>query len=354
MMNHRDNHAKLMKRQGFDFIPVQFMLCPSLEEQYREKIKSELPYNEYFDFPWKDLPYIKPLNDDLSRFDIYHKNAPKDGFYVDEFGVGHRKTPSSMHMTQMFYPLGEADSIEQIEAYPLPEYNTDDFLFIKDAAGKIRDAGYASRGPVGCSIWETAWYIRGMENLMADMMTDEPIAEILLDKVTKTAIDRITLYTKGGADFLLLGDDIGMQFTVMMDPKLYREWLKPRLKQLIDTAKFINPDILIYYHSCGYIEPFIPDLIEVGVDVLNPVQPECMSFEKLHAEYAGALSFHGTIGTQTTMPFGSPEDVIATVKQNLDIAGLKGGLFPAPTHLLEPEVPWDNIMAYVKACKEYK
>ncbi len=108
------------------------------------------------------------------------------------------------------------------------------------------------------------------------------------------------------------------------------------------------------YHSCGYIEPYIPDLIECGIDILNPIQPECMDFSKLHSEYKDVLAFNGTLGTQTTMPFGTPDDVKNTVIKNLDIAGPDGGLCVCPTHLLEPEVPWENVAAYVTACKEYK
>ena len=98
----------------------------------------------------------------------------------------------------------------------------------------------------------------------------------------------------------------------------------------------------------------IPHLIEAGIDVLDPVQPECMDFGEIHAAYGDVLSFHGTIGTQTTMPFGTPDDVRREVFKNLDIAGDKGGLFVAPTHMLEPEVPVENLVAYINACKEYK
>jgi uroporphyrinogen decarboxylase len=139
----------------------------------------------------------------------------------------------------------------------------------------------------------------------------------------------------------------------MMSLDMYREWLKPRLAKVIAAAKAIKPDILIHYHSCGYVEPYIPDLMEAGVDILNPVQPECMDFAKLHAEHGDRWSFNGTLGTQTTMPFGSAKDVRDVVLRNLDIAGAKGGLMVCPTHLLEPEVPWENVEAYVKACRDF-
>jgi uroporphyrinogen decarboxylase len=135
--------------------------------------------------------------------------------------------------------------------------------------------------------------------------------------------------------------------------ELYRKWLKPALSRIIKAARAIKPDIIVFYHSCGYIEPFIPDLIEAGIDVLNPVQPECMDFSEIHSKYGDVLSFHGTIGTQTTMPFSTRDEVRETVHKHLRIAGKKGGLFIAPTHLLEPEVPWENILAFADACKDY-
>ncbi len=144
-----------------------------------------------------------------------------------------------------------------------------------------------------------------------------------------------------------------MQKSIMMSKELDATHLKPRLKKLIDEVRKIKPDMIIFYHSCGFVTPFIPDFIEVGIDVLNPVQPECMDFGEIFAEYAGAISFNGTIGTQTTMPFGIPDDVKNAVHKNLDIVGKQGGLFCTPTHVLEPEVPWENIIAYVEACKNY-
>ncbi len=112
--------------------------------------------------------------------------------------------------------------------------------------------------------------------------------------------------------------------------------------------------MIVFYHSCGFIEPLIPHLIDAGVDVLNPIQSECMDFGEIYEKYGDRISFHGTIGTQTVMPHGTPEEVIAEVHKNLDIAGPKGGLMVAPTHLLEPEVPFENVLAYVEACRTYQ
>jgi len=140
----------------------------------------------------------------------------------------------------------------------------------------------------------------------------------------------------------------------MMSKNMYADWLKPRLKRVIDTARAAKPDVIIQYHSCGHVTELIDELIDAGIDVLNPVQSECMDVLEIFAEYAGSLSFNGSIGTQTTMPFATPQEIKDTVKRNLDAVGPDGGLLCCPTHMLEPEVPWENVEAYVEACREYK
>ena len=169
----------------------------------------------------------------------------------------------------------------------------------------------------------------------------------LLDQITEKACYRAEIFARQGADIIGLGDDIGMQDTIMMPMEMYQQWLKPRMKKVIEAAKSVNPDLFISYHSCGYVEPFINELIEVGVDVLNPVQPECMDFKEIHDKYGDRISFNGTIGTQKIMPFGTPEQVKAEVKRNLDIAGTKGGLFCCPTRITSYNVCYTKLLRYL-------
>ena len=287
----------------------------------------------------------------------WHKSYPEGFEYdvkFDGWGVAHEDNPNSMHMTKMHYPMKNFTSLDEMKAYPLPDYTKVDFSPLKTQMDEIHGKGLAVFVWQECTIWEIAWYLRGMDNLMMDMAMEDEKAGWLFDEITERACYRTEIFTRQGADIIGLGDDIGMQNSIMMSLDMYRQWLKPRMAKVIRTAKDVNPDVLISYHSCGYIEPFIPDLIDIGVDILNPVQPECMDFEEIHKKYGTQISFNGTIGTQKVMPFGTPEDVRENVIRNLDIAGEKGGLFCCPTHLLEPEVPWDNIEAYVEACNNYK
>ena len=356
-MNPRENVMALLRREPYEWVPVDLQLCPSLEEEYRRRTGAAVSYQDYFRLPWAGIGDI-PMSKKDEQYLPYHPGL-KAGSYIDLWGVAHEPgSAAAKHLTYMRCPLKGIDSLSEVRAYPLPDYAAGDTA--ENAASQRAQAaalharGLAAMGYLTCTIWETSWYIRGMEDLMMDMMSGDPIAAYILDAVTERAVTRARAYARAGVDILYLGDDIGMQKAPMMSLELYCKWLKPRLKQVIDAARAVRPGILVKYHSCGYATPFIPHLIEAGVDILNPIQPESMNFQEIYREFGGKISFDGTIGTQSVMPFGTPQQVRETVFRHLDIARPHGGLLPAPTHLLEPEVPWENIIAYVEACRDYK
>ncbi len=355
-MTKRENFFSIVNYQGYEEIPTQYNLCPYLTENYEERInqfkkKHEIP--EYF----AGSPSLRLVERSDEEYYSFFKGGLKEGAKIDCYGVGHEPgSEAAMHMTYLRNPLSEAETLDELKKFPFAQAIHDD-AWLEEAMeinSKKKSEDLIVIGGLAQTIWERAWAIRGMERLMMDMICDEELAEYVLDMVTNLSIEQAEFYARAGCDILWVGDDIGMQKTIMMSEDIYVKWLKPRIKKVIDTAKKINPDILVAYHSCGFVEPFIPHLIEVGVDILNPIQPECMDFAEIHKKYGGKIAFHGTIGTQTTMPFGTPEEVREEVFKNLDIAGKLGGLIPVPTHLLEPEVPVENIEAYLLACKEYK
>jgi uroporphyrinogen decarboxylase len=355
-MTRRDNFLSLLRRKGYDKVPVEFMLCPSLIEEYKRQTGSDISFKQYFGMPWKEIGDRKLVNHNTEMYRKFYDFQLKPGTDIDIWGVAREPGSSAeaYHLTHLRNPLKNVENIECIMEYPLPDFRNAEYEHQIREVEEAHAKDLAAVGMMQCTIWETSWYIRGMEELMMDMMCEDPKAEYLLERVTNLSIIRAESFARAGADIIFLGDDIGMQRTTMMSEKLYCTYLKPRLKRVIQAAKAVKPDIIIFYHSCGFITPLIPHLIDAGIDVLNPVQPECMNFAEIHEKFGDRLSFHGTIGTQTTMPFASPEEIRREVFKNLDIAGDKGGLFVAPTHVLEPEVPWENITAYVKACKDYK
>lgn len=353
-MNPRENVIALYKREKHDYNPIRFDLCPSLNEEYKKRLNTNIDCNEYYEFPEvrvNDLKHI-PVEDEyyFSFLDKVHEKAT-----VTTFGVVNEPgSEACKHMTYMRHPMEKLETMKEFENYKYPIFLPEKSQHIEREVKAIQKKGYAAKATMACTIWEAAWYMRGMEQLMMDMVEEEETAVYHFDRITEIACLRAKTFAKAGVDVILTGDDIGMQSSIMMSVDMWKKWIKPRFKKVIEAAKSVNKDVVLEYHSCGFVEPFIPHLIEIGVDVLNPVQPECMSFEKLYKEYGGNLSFTGTIGTQTTMPFGSEKEIKEEVYKNLSIAKEKGGLFCMPTHLLEPEVPYENIEAYIEAVKSFK
>ncbi len=154
-------------------------------------------------------------------------------------------------------------------------------------------------------------------------------------------------------DVLILGDDVSMQTGMLMSPAAWRKWFKGRLRSIIAEARSVKPHLPVFYHSDGNPAAIIPDLIEIGVTVLNPVQPECIDPLAVKQQYGDRLALWGTIGTQTTMPFGTPAEVRAEVRKRIETVGADGGLILGPTHSLEPDVPWENIVALYDAIEMY-
>jgi len=352
-MTARAHLLALYRRQGCDHAPVQFNLCPALEAEFRRRYGVHADYAEHFGFP---LRGVWAGADTRPAFDWWalHPTTLKDGTTFNEWGVAFEPgSDAAMHMHRFVHPLRDTATVTELQAWPWPTFDAIDHVQLKAQVDAHHRRGLAVIGGLACTIWETAWYVRSMESLMADMSEDDPKAHWLLDRVTHTAVQRAEAYARAGCDLIELGDDVGTQSRLMMSRPMYRRWLMPRLTTVIRAAKAIKPDLLIQYHSCGYVRELIPDLIEAGIDILNPVQPESMDFAELHARFGDRLSFNGTVGTQTTMPFGSPDDVRRVVRENLARAGQKGGLLCCPTHLVEPEVPWENLEAYVEACREF-
>jgi uroporphyrinogen decarboxylase len=364
-MTPRENLLSLYRRQGYSQPPVGFHLSPSLEREFARRYPDSADYMQQFEMPYRiiydpgfawnfDAKWRVPGREDVDWRSFYPEGFQRD-VQFDLWGVAHEKgSKAAMHMTQMHHPMIDFDSVDQIASYPWPDFDNTDFSYLHGEVDAIHQQDLAVFVWAECTVWETAWYLRSMEKLMIDMVLEDPKAGYLLDKITDFACLRAAKFAEADVDILGLGDDVGMQSTIMMSTAMYQEWLKPRMARVIQAAKQIKPDIIISYHSCGFIEPFIDDLIEIGVDVLNPVQPESMNFLELHEKYGDRLSFNGTIGTQRLIPLGTPEEIRAEVLRNLDAAGPQGGVFCCPTHMLEPETPWENVEAYVQACRDYK
>jgi len=150
-------------------------------------------------------------------------------------------------------------------------------------------------------------------------------------------------------DMIWLGDDVGHQQGMLMSPRHWRRFLKPRMAHIIERLKAINPDVKVAYHTDGCVYAIIPELIEIGLDVLNPIQPAAMDPVRLKGEFGKSLSFWGSMDEQYTLPFGTAEEVRREVLDRVATLGAGGGLILAPTHHVQLDTPLENFWAMVQA-----
>ena len=347
-MSIREKYFAAMRRQDDAYVPFEFNLCPALHEEFMRRAGQE-NYWEYYPFATRNIEvsYVG----DLNRFAEYYPD--KVGFQIDpDWGVGHKKE-SLAHFTEMQHPMKVFQTLTEFEAYPYPDSASDyDWYEFTGRVEAIRARDLVVVAAMQMTIFEIAWYLRGMETFLMDLLLNPDLANYHLDRITEIRCEMAKRYAAAGCDVLSLGDDVSTQLAMMMKVATWREFLKPRLAKVIQAAKSVNPDILVFYHGDGNLQAIIPELIEIGVEILNPIQPECMDPVAIKQQYGDQLSFWGTLGTQTTMPFGTPRQVRRVCEKMIREVGRGGGLGLAPTHVLEPEVPWANIQAFVDAVIE--
>ena len=349
-MNPRERVLAAMRRQNPDRVPYMLALTPPMYQTFREKTGATNP-SEYWDFDVRGVGFATSA--DVPDYSHYYPEGLPEGTTIDRMGVAH--APGSFHhFTRMHHPLTAARDVADVRDYPLPNMEVAaSWGHLRDAVQGYHDDRYAVIGALEMTLFEASWYIRSMEGLFEDMLTRPEMAALLYDRITAIRVGQVRRYAQADVDILDLGDDIATQKGMLMSPRMWRRWLKPRLARVIAAAREIKPDILVWYHSDGDCRAVIPELIEIGVDILNPVQPEVMDPAELKAQYGDRLSFSGTIGTQSTMPYGTPDEVRRVVKERVETVGRGGGLFLAPTHVLEPDVPWENVVAFIEAAREY-
>ena len=352
MTTPREDLIRCLRRKGFEKVHVDYVFCTSQKEAFQKRF-GHSDFETYLGLSHRkiEIPVKKNFTNGQDHFP---REIVPESTVFDEYGIGHSKgSELAFHMTRMHHPLHGAD-LEEIRNYPYPTVDESQLDEFNKQVAAIHARGLASFGFMQMTVWEASWYLRSMEDLMMDMMMESEEATVLLDKITDFACTKARAYATAGLDILSLGDDIGTQDSLMIDISLWEQWLQPRLKKVISAAKEIKPDILIFYHSCGYILPFIDKLIETGVEILNPIQPECMEFDEVHEKFGDRVSFWGTLGTQQLLPFGSKEEVKEVAIARLEKCGPKGGIVLGPTHIVEPEVPWENLIAIIEAATEYE
>jgi uroporphyrinogen decarboxylase len=353
-MNSRERVLCALKREGIpDKTPFEISwgsFTPRLMKTYRKETGSELSPEEYYNFDTRFvLPAPSKLKTDFAQF--FPAEDLDDSVSFDEWGIG--AVPTRYEIPDYkYHPLKQMISVEEINGYPWPDFG-EAYRYEKVATKtrEYQDRGYAVCGELYQTIFETAWLMRDMQDFMLDLLLNEEMAHAIVENITQIRIQQAQNFAKAGVDILRLGDDMVSQQGLMMSKETYRAFFKPRIKSIVEAAKEVNPDIIIFMHCCGKVEEIIDDFIEAGVEVLNPIQPECNDLNLIHSKYKDRLSFWGGIGVQSVLHQGTPEDVKSKVIETTEILGKEGGLLMAPAHILGPAIPWENIEAYIEAAK---
>ncbi len=349
-MNSRERVLAVLRHEQPDRVPKMVNFYPWSFPQYPDREAGEI-----FDTEIRFVRVAAPRQQ--ANFLRYLGSLPRDTYIgstailrtYHDWGY-HPETPRDA-------PLKDAHTVEQIAAAPLPNFmaqvKSERLRADVEALHTRHYAVMASPPHLGGELFETAWRLRGFEQFMIDLVENPPLVHYLLEQLTAIHLPVVLALTRAGIDILGLDDDIAEMTRMLISPDTWRFFFKPCLRTIIDVCRAANPDLHIFWHSDGNIEPIIPDLIEIGVDILNPVQPDAMDPARLKQQYGHRLAFWGTVGTPQQWAWASPGAIREEVCERIQTVGAGGGLIISPAYDLEPEVKWENVTAFFKAVEEF-
>jgi uroporphyrinogen decarboxylase len=351
-MKHRERVITALNHEAPDRCPMQISFTPEFAARLEAdlRLKRQGFHNPHGGGNTYELE--RALDEDMLLTSVgwvngyYQEGYQNVDSYQDEWGVTWNtieyETPygKGKYTEPSGHPLGDDSALE---GYHSPDPNRPELYHESERVLSEFKDEYWIVGVTPTTIFETAWALRGYEQLMIDLAMDPDKANRLLDipySYHKIVTQRLTSL---GVDMIWLGDDIGGQHAMLMSPRMWRQYFKPRMADLIASLRSINPHVKIAYHTDGVVYPVIPDLIEIGLDVLNPVQPSAMDPMKLKNEYGKNLCFWGSLDIQQTLPFGTPGQVKTEVVSRLKTIGKDGGLVIGPTHNVQLDTPLENF-----------
>lgn len=336
-----------LRRQPVDRIPRFMDWVP----QARERLGAK-DYDAFLEHFGCEIRIVRP--EALQReaeFEKYLRTLPPD------IHIG------NIHQLRTYFEWGydptqpSAAALAQAIEQRLPDLTAGERyhgLAEKVAAYHTRDLAVLGAPPrLGGVLFEASWRIRGWDRTLRGIITDPASVEWLFDRLTEMGCAAAARMAEAGVDIVALNDDVGTPTGMLISPQVWRRFFKPRLALMIRAARAVRDDLLIFYHSDGFIEPIIPDLIEIGVDVIEPVQPDVMDPGHLKRLYGDRLSFWGTVGSARLFCDGTPGEVRSEVRQRIETVG-PTGLVLAPAYDMDlPDVRWENVLAFFSAADEF-
>ena len=349
---HRDAYAELIRHLGLTeeiriLDPVQMLAQPS--EAVLERLRV-------------DVRYIVAHGPESFKGGI-ERNTRGGRVWLDlrdEFGVVW-STPEDqqLYMDITHHPLAQA-TLKDVMDYPFPKGDDPTrFSGLRERALELRkNTPYALSTGIGGVVYETCWYMRGLERWLMDTMMDPEFCGALLDRILEFWLGYYTAFMAEVGDLLdvvMVGDDLAGQTGPIFSPEFYRACVKPRQKKLVQHIKSLTK-AKIWYHTCGACQEYIPDLLDNGVDILNPVQISAagMTPESLKAAFGGKMVFWGGgIDSQHVLPLATPSEVREHVRRNIEVFKRGGGYIFNNVHNIQRGVPPENVLALFDAAYEF-
>ena len=301
----------------------------------------------YFDIPFRRV-YLRPA----AGFSLQYS---EDGSFKDEWGVGYR--PMGPYNERVGHPLASA-GLKDLDDYNWPDpCDPGRVQGLVEEARELFENGYCViAGHISAGIFQDCWNLRGMARFLEDMALDPPFAEALLKRVTlihigmwERFLDAVGLYV----DIVETADDLGGQTGPLISPKMYRQMIKP-CHAALNTAIRSHTQAHILYHSCGAIMPLIEDLVEIGVDILNPIQPlPGMEPELLRRRYGDRLMFHGGLDVQSLLLNGTSDEIRSHIWRYYNVFGPQHYIM-APANTVQPGTPPENLVTAYRAARDFE
>jgi uroporphyrinogen decarboxylase len=304
-----------------------------------------------------DTRYVHPGNPHSWKFEP--KETAKGLYLTDEWGCGFLKPESSLYYNLMDSPLKDA-SIDDLDSYAWPDPMDPGYLEgVAERAKELHEAG--EYGVVGNFAWETwferAWKLRAMDRFYMDMVADKEFIHAILDKTVSIHMRFLKQMLSACGQYLdvvIQGGDLAGQNTTLMSPDTYREFIKPRQEKVISFIKE-HTNAKVFWHSCGAVSSLVDDFIDVGIDILNPVQVRAtgMDARELKKRYGGRIVFWGGVDSQHVLPTGSMQDVEDEVRHLIREAAPGGGLIACAVHNIQADVKAENVLAMFDSVRKY-
>ncbi len=261
-------------------------------------------------------------------FSPYHLGTP-GAATINDWGVGslrHKASGTYLLTQYIYHPLKDVVDTEELQDYPWPDImESDRWQHLRSEVHKSRATGRLTIGQMSQTIVELAYGLRPMEQLFIDFYENPRFVQKLFEKITEIRCFQARTFAEVGVDVLRIGDDLATQQNLLVGLDIYRQWIKPCHAKVIAAAREIQPEIPVLYHSDGNIEELIPELIEIGVTAINPIQPECIDPIMVKKRWGNKITIWGGVSTQRTIAFGTQADVDAEVAARMECVAPGGG-----------------------------